>query len=379
MPPTLPTPSTPTANDALCSDRAMLDAILDRARWAPSGDNTQPWRFERVSSSHAVVHGFDTRDHCVYDLDGRPSQMSIGALIETAAIAATEHGRRLRAHRRSSIDESRPTYDLYFDLDPALLRDPLIDHIESRSVQRRPFSTQPLSEDQKAALELSVASTHDVRWIEGPRARLAMAAMLFRSARLRLITPEAYVVHREVIEWNADFSVDRVPDRALGVNQATLNLMRVVMHSWSRVKFFNRFMAGTWMPRIQMDFIPAWACAAHFLLLARRPPLDIDDNVEAGRAVQRFWLTASRLGLMLQPELTPLIFARYADQGRTFSSLRNTDEAAHRVAENMQRVMGDDAVVKGIFMGRVGQANQPQARSIRKDLSALWHEPADPS
>lgn len=66
-----------------------LTEILDLARWAPSGDNTQPWRFEIASDDQVVVHGFDTRQHCVYDLDGHPSQISLGALLETIALAAT--------------------------------------------------------------------------------------------------------------------------------------------------------------------------------------------------------------------------------------------------------------------------------------------------
>ena len=41
--------------------------------------------------------------------------------------------------------------------------------------------------------------------------------LLFVQARLRLVTPEAYRVHRDVIEWDARFSADRVPDQALGV------------------------------------------------------------------------------------------------------------------------------------------------------------------
>ena len=57
---------------------AVLEDILDQARWAPSGDNTQPWRFEVRGARHVVVHGFDTRSHCVYDLDGHPSQLSLG-------------------------------------------------------------------------------------------------------------------------------------------------------------------------------------------------------------------------------------------------------------------------------------------------------------
>ncbi len=83
-----------------------LHQILDLARWAPSGDNTQPWRFEIVDELHFVIHGRDTRGDTVYDLDGRPSQISLGALIETATIAATAHGLTLRVARRADTPRS---------------------------------------------------------------------------------------------------------------------------------------------------------------------------------------------------------------------------------------------------------------------------------
>ena len=51
----------------------IIEQILELARWAPSGDNTQPWRFEVLGDDHFVVHGFDTRDWCLYDIDGRPT------------------------------------------------------------------------------------------------------------------------------------------------------------------------------------------------------------------------------------------------------------------------------------------------------------------
>lgn len=358
-------------------DTRAITAVLDLARWAPSGDNTQPWRFEIVDGSHVVVHGFDTRDHCVYDLDGRPSQMSIGALIETAAIAASGQGLRMRSVRRQDAPETRPTFDLRFSTDRLIERDPLHDFITHRSTQRRPFSTTPLTARQKAELESCVGAEHSVRWIEGTSARASMARLLFGSAWLRLVTPEAYRVHHEVIEWNTQFSVDKVPDQSLGVNQAMLNMMRFAMHSWPRVQFFNRFLAGTWLPRIQMDLLPALGCGAHFALLARRPPLTIDDNIAAGRAMQRFWLTATRLGLVLQPEMTPLIFARFSREGRAFSSTPGALEVASQVGNRLAQIMGVDTVECGCFMGRIGSGPAPRARSIRKDLKALLHEVAD--
>ena len=72
--------------------QAILTQILDLARWAPSGDNTQPWRFEIVDEHHIRVHGSDTRDHVLYDYDGRASHIAHGALLETMRIAATRFG-----------------------------------------------------------------------------------------------------------------------------------------------------------------------------------------------------------------------------------------------------------------------------------------------
>lgn len=354
-----------------------IDKILDLARWAPSGDNTQPWRFEVIGPGHAVVHGHDTRSHCVYDLDGHPSQIALGALIETAAIAASGFGLRLDARRRADAADDRPTFDLRFETAPGAVPSPLIDAIPRRSVQRRMMSTTPLSAAQRTALGEAVGPSHRVHWIEGFAGRRRVAALLFRSARLRLTMPEAFTTHRDIIEWNARYSADRVPDQALGASPPSLRLMRFAMASWQRVHFFNRFLAGTWMPRIELDLLPGLACAAHFVIAARQAPRSADDYVAAGRAMQRFWLTATHLGLVLQPEITPLVFARYAREGRPFSATRGMNEAARRVGAGLARIVGTDTAEQAVFMGRVGTGPQPQARSLRRELAALQAGPAE--
>jgi len=126
----------------------VIEQILELARWAPSGDNTQPWRFEIVDDYNIVVHGFDTRDHCVYDLDGRPSQIALGALLETISIAATHHCLHTIITRREEMPETRPTFNVLFVPDKNLKPDPLIPYIPYRSVQRRAMSTIPLSQKE---------------------------------------------------------------------------------------------------------------------------------------------------------------------------------------------------------------------------------------
>jgi len=177
-------------------------------------------------------------------------------------------------------------------------------------------------------------------------------------------------VHRRIIEWGRTESEDRVPDRALGASLPTLALMRFGLASWRRVHFFNRFLAGTVMPRIELDFLPGLACAAHVALLAEKAPGDVDQFVDAGRAVQRFWLTATRLGLWQQPEMTPVIFARYARQGTPFTEVSMALEQAAHVAQRLERLLGPEAT-RLVWMGRLGDGPAPTARSVRRPLSAL--------
>ena len=120
-------------------NRDTLTRILDLARWAPSGDNTQPWRFEIVGDHLIRVFGTDTRDHILYDYDGHASHIAHGALLETMRIAASGFG--LTAHWTilSDGEDRNPIYNVDLAADLAIVRDPLFAYIESRMVQRRPM------------------------------------------------------------------------------------------------------------------------------------------------------------------------------------------------------------------------------------------------
>ncbi len=183
--------------------------------------------------------------------------------------------------------------------------------------------------------------------------------------------PEAFEVHRRVIAWNAQFSEDRMPDAAVGLDPVTTRLMRWSMQSWGRVRFMNTFLAGTVLPRVQLDVVPALACGAHVLIVGPRPPASIDDYVDAGGAVQRFWLTAAALGLQHQPELTPLIFARYVRDGRRFTVNERAMQAARRVAAELGALVGEATLPRVVWMGRVGAGEPARARSLRLPLRGV--------
>jgi hypothetical protein len=349
-----------------------LERILDLARWAPSGDNTQPWRFEIVDDSHLIIRGNDTRDWCVYDLEGRASQIAVGALLETVTIAATGENLHAEFVRQPGSPDTQPIINVTFVEDTHMQRHPLLDSITVRATQRRAFSSRALTDREKGELEKAAGPGYRVMWLEGTRDKRNMARLLFNNAHIRLTIPEAYRVHKEIIQWHAQYSEDRIPDQALGIaDPVTLRIMRWAMQSWERVVFLNRYLAGTLLPRIQLDVIPALRCAGHFILIASDIPENIDDYFSAGRALQRFWLTATRLDLLLQPEMTPLIFSGYARDNIIFTRQTQAQEKAHRLAHDLETLIGIENSRRAVFMGRLGSGKPPKSRSLRLPLDQL--------
>lgn len=352
-----------------------VERILDLARWAPSGDNEQPWRFEIVDDNHLVVHTTDTRDWCVYDLDGTSSQIAVGALLESIAIAASGEGLLAEFSRRPDSPETSLLIDVRLQPNGDIEPSSLLPFIRARTTQRLPFSTRSLSVNQKQAMEDAVGEGYRVIWLEGRSKLWRMAKLLFHSAHIRLTTPEAFAVHQKNIEWGAHFSEDRIPEYALGTDYLTRKIMRWGLQSWNRVKMLNRFVAGTWLPRLQMDLLTGLRCGAHFAIIADKPLDTVDDYINGGRAMQRFWLEATRQGLQFQPEMTPLIFSRYVAQSVEFTGEAGERQLAGRLAVELNAMLGSNQdATRRVYMGRVGFGPVPSSRSIRPSLQKLLVE-----
>jgi hypothetical protein len=97
----------------------------------------------------------------------------------------------------------------------------------------------------------------------------------------------------------------------------------------------------------------------------------VDDYVAAGRALQRFWLTATQLGLQLQPEMTPVIFSRYVREGIKFSRMPGATETAAGLGRRLAGIFQDMPVKQVAFLGRIGNGKAPDSRSLRLPVERL--------
>lgn len=344
------------------------EEIINLARWAPSGDNTQCWKFQLIDDTSFVVIANDTRDSVVYDLDGHSSHIAHGALLETIEISASQFGFSVDI-KSDFADETQLKFHISLIKDATIDASKLAPYIKTRTVQRRPMGTQPLTAVEKAELEQEVPNGYKIQWFDNKEDKLAIAKLNFCNAKTRLTMYEAYKVHKEIIDWNKQYSETKIPEQALGVDWLTARMMQWLFKSWGRVKFANTYLAGTLLPRLQLDFIPSLKSSAHFAIIAEKAPKTIEEYILVGRILQRVWLTATKLQLGFQPEQTPVIFSRYIDNEIKFTEDINVINNANKGKALFESIF--EQPKNTVFLARLGRSTAPKSRSIRKPLDGL--------
>ena len=352
-----------------------IEQILDLARWAPSGDNSQPWRFAITGDDSVTVTIADASASNVYEYNNaQPTLLSAGMLLETMRIAAASFSRLLWWDYKGR-DGDRYIIEVELPKGTGIEEDPLAACIAGRSVDRRSYKRGALTAHQKDSLAAALGPDFKIQWHESLKDKWRAARLNGLATDIRLRIPEAFEVHREMIDWERDQSPTGIPAKAAGLDAGTLMIMRWGFRDWRRLERMNRLPSATLPVRLQLDYLPGLACSAHFSISA--PALDLDGPqdpatlLSAGQALQRFWLSATRLGLVLQPSLAPLCFAFYGRQGTAFTQ----EERYRRQARRLNDVLSDlSGSPRGLlFFGRIGapRHGSPPARSTRRPLGGL--------
>jgi hypothetical protein len=145
------------------------------------------------------------------------------------------------------------------------------------------------------------------------------------------------------------------------------------MKSWERLEFMSKYLGGTILPRFLMDWLPAMKSSALFTIVAEKEPKTLDDYLNAGKAVQRFWLQSAALNLGFQPTQTPVIFSEYIRNDVNFTDNTATQQNAIKMDGKLKELFDPVVIPKIIYMGRVGRSEKVTSRSVRLSLDELRH------
>lgn len=365
-----------TKNEINIGNNNIILTILDQARWCPSPDNIQPWRFKIINDTCFEIHCKDASDWMVYDITGHVTWLTLGFLFETLDISATELGYNLSYQKIESTSPQHTTFNVQL-ANSSTKSHVLFSSIKTRSVQRKLMGSQKLTIQEKEILQACIPNHFTLHIFESFIDRFNIGKLLYGNSTTRYMMKEGFDVHSKVIDWQKgceQFSTTKIPPKSLGVDPITTALTKWALAKWSRFHIVEKYFAGTVWAKFLMDFCTSIRCSGHFLLTNNKTPETIEEFIESGKVAMRLWLTCEKLGLGFQPEYTPIMFAEMVRNKITFSTDTSTMQNAVTMDNKFKTLIGEENVRNSAYFSRFGRSKPATARSIRKPLADLLIE-----
>jgi nitroreductase len=346
---------------------------------APSGGNVQPWRFTAGPGLlRCRVDG--RRPATLLDAGRAATHLAIGAAVENIVLGAAAAGHRAEARVFPDPADPGLVCELRFTDAPGLPVPSLAAEITHRVTNRRSGDGRPLADGPAAALAECAAGAGARLDLVADRPRMAaLAEVLGAGDRLRFLTEH---LHREMmaeLRWTAEearCTGDGIEVASLeldGVGLASLRLSR----DWSNLAPLLRFGGGAALERPAHAGV-AGSSALGVLSVPTAPEQDgmADDHVRGGRAMQRMWLTATSLGLAVQPMtallyMFPLLDAPAAD-GSGPAGLNERQRATlHGLRDRFAELVPLPSGHRAVLLFRLAYAGPPSTRAARRPVEAV--------
>ncbi|HEX6751955.1 MAG TPA: hypothetical protein VF092_31965, partial [Longimicrobium sp.] len=338
---------------------------------APSSANRQPWRFSWDGERLWVLED-RARSASLLDPHQRAAHVALGAAVENVAVAAAHRGYRARMEPFPRPRDPGVAAAITFERAGADPEDDaaLFAHLATRVTNRRTGKRVPLGADALTALA-------DAARVRGARLDMVtddeglaeLAHLLGAGERIRQLTRE---LHREMmreLRWTPDEAQragDGVPVDALELTAAQRAALRVTQRP--EVAATLRELGGG---RVLQERVEKAVLRSSAVGLVTVGGGTAACALRGGRAVERVWLTATSLGLAVQP-VTALIymFEMLDGSAATVFSAREREElrelrarfdALFEAAEGNTRLL----------LFRVGVAGAPSARAPRLPLESV--------
>ncbi len=346
-----------------------LRAILEAGVAAPSGGNCQPWSFRLREDGALDVEHDRTRSHSMLDFEHRAAHLSLGAAVENMVLEAGRLG--LAAEVEPFPSPGSPVVArLRFEPKPGVTPDPLASFIHTRATNRRLGPRWPLEDAARGALvDAAEQASATLHVLTDPVALTAIAGVLGAMERVRFLCE---TLHRELIS-ELRFSKEEADRSGDGLDLATLEMTPSdraalrVLRQWRVASVLRQIGGGSFLEQSSREAV----ASASAVCLLTRPGADLPSYFLGGRAVERVWLTATSLGLFLQPMSASIyLFARLEHGGEGFSP--EEQAAIGRERRAFLELFPVPAGHGEMLLFRVARTDPPSARSARRPLDLCF-------
>lgn len=343
--------------------------IIEAGVLAPSGDNCQPWAFS-VRGETVDIHNLPGMDTSVYNRHQRASLVAHGALIENMAVEAAARGWDCGVSLLPDPGAPDLTARLVFTRDRGRPADPLAPGIPHRCTNRKAYDGRPLTEEQKGSLASQVEPFGPFRLhlLSGAE-KDTLAHVISLNDRLVFEWEPLHAFLFDHVRWSAD-EAERTRD---GLDLRTLELSppdRVAFPLLKRYRLLS-LLNHLGVSRIVGGKGGALARSAGAvgLLTIRKPEPSPEEYITAGRAIERVWLDAARLGLSMQLMTGITFLMRLVQEGEAADIGSSRLNLISRAAARIGSIVGPGETPLILF--RVGNSPPPSCRSLRRPVRLI--------
>ncbi|MEA3214377.1 MAG: hypothetical protein QOJ19_533 [Acidimicrobiia bacterium] len=333
------------------------------ASLAPSGGNTQPWRFEADDTFRIFLAPERTS---TMDVAFRGSYVAIGAAMFNARVAAAAHGQLSDAELFPNGGREDLVAELRFrpgvDVDLA----ELYSAVAQRCTNRNPGNQLSLPADIDSSLrEEAAREGGGINVINGSGLG-ELADLLAESDRLRFLAPQ---LHREMmseLRWPGRDALEIGIDvRTLALDHTDLAKLEVSRRR-DVMDYLSSWEGGRALGDVTRDRVRSSSA----IVVVTTPGSTPADFVRGGAALERAWLSAARRGLAVQPVSPVTIYALDAPDFEELAPTGRVDQ--YRQLSRRFRELAGLAVGESVALVlRVSYAADPPARSERLPLSSV--------
>jgi len=350
---------------------AVMDYLLRAAIQAPSGDNCQPWWFRTGKNRIDIVLRPDA-DRSLFNVNQTASMIACGAALENLLIAASRYGFEGKVSYRPGGETHDCLASVVFRRSE-IEEDPLQRFIWERHTNRTRYRQGALSptllieliQSLKAFPSMALKLYHSKEDIR------AIARLVYRADQIRVASRELHEHLMRMIRFTADDVLrerDGFPLQNLEAGWGGEVFLRMT-RSWRSMTVFNRLGISRIVPLISYRGI----LQAPLIGLLKCPDTRPETMLKGGRALERVWLTATRMGLSFQPMTAVTLFwMRWrmnqleALGGKHERMLQSLWETYHRIFD-----VAPDSEEGHIMLFRIGVGGRVACRTARKLPEAL--------
>jgi len=344
----------------------IFNELIRKAALAPSADNMQPWEFRKRNDTIEVYHAVSRT--LPNDVMNMFTWISIGAAIQNIVIAASEYDLDACVNYASSNEKLNPIAIISFNKGKEKLS--LAEYINLRSTNRKPFTNAQIAADVIETLNQLVQSFNaNIHWTTSATDFGRLAYMDAHSSYIRL---EHKPLHDELFSILRFTSKD-IEKTCFGLTFESLGVPKYAVLFAKLLKYWsvNQIVSNMGIGRLVAKQLSDKLKATGGICLITATGQNNVSYMEAGRAMEQIWLTATAVGLSVQPYgVLPQYLTKIKVEPETF--LPKYITALEKHIKPFYEIFPQAASEFPAIVLRVGYADKQSARSdIRLGINQI--------